>query len=167
MSEGCRLKRAEGTNALIREKVDYSPSSRRTVNLYFRHSLGSQPQSSSKEKTASTAFCNFFIANVPAWLPCLFTFLPEPESYPKSENCTKNASCPYHFYGASVGATGWRGWNGFGRIIVILYSALGYTGGVLVKDEYFTWAYCLLRNLGHAGDAGRAFPYCCRACQRC
>lgn len=71
MNEGCRLKG---------QKVDYSPSSRRTVNLSFRHSLRSQPQNSSKEKTASTAFCDFFIASVPAWLPCLSTFLPEPES---------------------------------------------------------------------------------------
>lgn len=150
---------------MIRQKVDYSPSSRRTVS--FRHSLGSQPQNSSKEKTASTAFCDFFIANVSAWLPCLSTFLPEPKSCPNPENCTKHASCPSHFYGAAVRATGWRGWNGFGWVTVLLYSTLGYTGGVLVKGGHLRWAYCLLRNPGHAGDAGKAFWYRCRGCQRC
>lgn len=68
------------------------------MNLPFRHRLGSQPQNSSKEKVASAAF---FIANVPARLPCLYFSPGVLSPVPRQETAQSTQAAPAAF-------TGWQ-----------------------------------------------------------
>lgn len=153
---------------MIRQKVDYSPSSRRTVNLSFRHSLGSQPQNSSREDCVY-CFLQFLFSQCPCMASLPLYFSPRARVLPQARELHKACKLPLPLLRGCSGSNRLEGmeWIWVGNCPYPKYSTLGYTGGVLVKGGHLRRAYCLLRNPGHAGGAGKAFWYRCRGCQRC
>lgn len=77
---------------------------------------------------------------------------PSPVSSQKAVQASQAAHCPP----AGCGGTGWSGWKGFGRVTHTVFWD-EYAGRVLLKGGVVRWAYGLLRNLGHASEAGEDF----------
>lgn len=77
---------------------------------------------------------------------------PSPVPSQKAAQASQAAHCPP----AGCGGTGWSGWKGFGRVTRTVFWD-EYAGRVLLKGGVVRWAYGLLRNLGHASEAGEDF----------